>query len=138
MPKAVFKNASNKPVEFIPKAQADDATLSKSAAEIKDRPTVFMVRKTTREDRLNMRGLVNIEDRNGEVVVINAGTISRYLWENCVTEVHNVILDDKEYDVVIGKEKNSLFGTEGMEPEIMECLNFIQGLSAFTESEAKK
>lgn len=132
-----LKSASNAPVKFIPKVQADDQTLTETAKEIKDRPMVFMVRKLTREDRYNIRSLLMTESRGNEEVATNIGSVSRYVWETCVVEVKNVLLDSQELESIKGRDKDALFNTEGIDAEIMECIRFIQDLSSMTEAEAK-
>lgn len=133
----VIKTVSNKPVEFIPTSQKEDATLSKDAPEIKNRPLIFMVRKLTREDRFNLQSLAEINEKNGEINVSNMGTVAKYIWDNCVVEVLNLMSDIGEFDSAKGKIKNSLFSAEGLEQDVAEVIKFIQDSSSFTEEEAK-
>lgn len=134
----VLKTVDNKPCKFVP---TQDAGLSESAPEIKNRPLVVMHRKLTREDRLNMRGLIEFEERmvdgQAQVVALNIGSVAKYIWENCVIEVLNVLTQDGEFESVKGKQKDDLFATEGMDNEIMETIKHIQDVSSFTEAEAK-
>ena len=77
MSRIPYKTVSTSLVEFIPTKHKDDPDLSKTAKDIKDRPLIFMVRKLTREDRLNLRSLTSFEKRTeaGEEVFVptNAG-----------------------------------------------------------------
>ena len=135
--RSILKDIKIGPVEFIPSNHAEDQSLSKTAKEIKDRPLVIMVRKMTREDRYNIRGLLQTESRNQEEVAVNIGTVSRYIWNNCVLEVKNVLMDSGEFESLKGQPKDVLFATEGIDSEIMECVRYIQEISSLNEVEAK-
>ncbi len=69
--------------------------------------------------------------------VTNLGTVARYVWDNCVVEVQNVLLGDEALESVKGEEKNRLFNTSGMDTEIAEIIRHIQENSSFTDDEAK-
>jgi hypothetical protein len=129
-----LKTVDNRPLKFVP---SQDASLKEDATDIKDRPLVIMHRKLTREDRLNMRGLADLEERNGEVVVKNIGSVTRYIWENCVLEVLNVITDQGEFESLKGRQKDALFSTTGIDSEVMETVKHIQEVSGFSDAEAK-
>lgn len=133
----VLKDIKIGPVEFIPSNHAEDQSLSKTAKEIKDRPLVIVVRKMTREDRYNIRGLLQTENRNNEDVAVNIGSVSRYIWNTCVLEVKNVLLDSGEFESLKGRAKDELFDTEGIDSEIMECVRHVQEISSLNEVEAK-
>lgn len=135
--RTVLKDVKIGPIEFIPSNHAEDQSLSKTAKEIKDRPLVFMVRKMTREDRYNIRGLLQTEVRGEENVATNIGSVSRYIWNSCVLEVKNVLLDSGEFESLKGRAKDELFNTEGIDQEIMECVKHIQEISSLNEVEAK-
>ncbi len=134
----VLKTVDTKPMKFIP---TQDASLSETAQAIKDRPMVVMHRKLTREDRLNMRGLMKVDarevDGKDETVAVNIGSVARHIWETCVLEVLNVLTEDGEFESVKGRQKDALFNTEGIDVEIMETVKHIQDVSSFTEAEAK-
>lgn len=129
-----LKTVDNKPQKFIP---TQDPELKEDAKEIKDRPLVVMFRKLTREDRLNIRGLVQIEERDGGVAATNIGTVSRYVWEHCVVEVLNLVTDTGDLESVKGKQKDALFNTPGIDNEVFETVRHIQDVSSFSEDEAK-
>lgn len=139
--RSALKNISIGPVKFIPESHAKDQSLSENAPDIKNRPLVFFVKKLTREDRLNIRGLVETDSREVEGqtldVAVNIGSVARYIWENCVIEVKNVLLEDSEHESLKGKAKDDLFNTEGIDLEIMECIKFVQDISSLSEAEAK-
>lgn len=135
--RSILKDAKIGPVEFVPSNHAEDQSLSKTAKEIKDRPLVFVVRKMTREDRYNVRGLLQIEERSRESVAVNIGSVSRYIWNNCVLEVRNVLLESGEFESLKGRAKDELFDTEGIDTEIMECVRYIQEISQLNEVEGK-
>jgi hypothetical protein len=96
-----------------------------------------MVRKMTREDRYNIRGLLQTETRGNDEVAVNIGSVSRYIWNKCVVEVLNVLLGEGEFESLKGRLKDELFDTEGIDGEIMECIRFIQDISSLNESEVK-
>lgn len=137
-----LKTLLSGPFEFIPKSHSEDPSLNKNAPEIKNRPLIFMVKKMTREDRFNVRSILKTEEREvqgeKETVPLNFGSVVRYVWENCVVEVKNVLLENEEHESLKGAEKDSLFDTEGLDLEIMECISHIQSISSFNEEEAKK
>ncbi len=132
-----LKNIEIGPVEFIPKAMLEDQSLTRTAKAIKDRPLIFMVRKMTREDRYNIRGLLQTETRGSDEVAINIGSVSRYIWNKCVVEAMNVLVGDGEFESLKGRAKDELFDTEGIDAEIMECIRYIQEISSLNESEVK-
>lgn len=133
----VIKTVSSKPEKFIPKSHAEDQTLSEDAKDVKDRPLVFMWTKLTREDRYNISSLIKADKTDEETQVQNLGTLTRYIWEHCVVEVLNVLLDGEVIESVKGLEKNRLFNTQGMDGEIAEVIRHIQTQSNLTEAEAK-
>ena len=65
------------------------------------------------EDRLNLRSLTSFEKRTeaGEEVFVptNAGAAFKYIFENCVVEAKNVLLEDGEFESLKGDKKNELF-----------------------------
>ncbi len=137
MSRSSLKTLSITPVEFIPLFHKEDADLSKDAKEIENRPLIFIVRKLTREDRFNIRGLAEVASKDEIDRVTNMGSIFRYIFEHCVLEVKNVLLEAEKLESVKGDKKNSLFNTEGIDLEIAECIAFIQEISSLTETEAK-
>lgn len=137
MSRQVLKSISSAPVEFIPKAMQEDQSLSKSAKDIKDRPLVMVVRKMSREDRYNIRGLLQTETRGNEEVAVNIGSVSRYIWERCVIEVKNVLLGTGEFESLKNRAKDELFDTEGIDAEIMECIRHVQEISSLSDTEVK-
>lgn len=133
----VIKSVSTKLEKFIPKSHAADPELSETAKEIKDRPMVFMWRKLTREDRYNISSLIRTDITNDEVAIQNLGTLARYIWEHCVAEVHNVLLEAEALECVKGVDKDRLFNTEGMDNEIAEVIRHVQENSSLSDAEAK-
>ncbi len=131
------KTISTKPEKFIPPSHAEDSSLSEGAPDIADRPLVVYWKKLTREDRYNLSSLVESKVVDNESSVKNLGTVARYIWDNCVTEVQNVLLGDEALESVKGEEKNRLFNTSGMDVEIAETIRHVQENSSFTDSEAK-
>ncbi len=132
-----IKTVSSKPEKFIPKTHAEDPDLNENNKEVKDRPVVVYWKRLTREDRYNISSLIESKKSDEESNIQNLGTLARYIWDNCVTEVQNVLLDDKALESVRGIEKNRVFNTQGMDVEIAETIRHIQENSSFTETEVK-
>lgn len=137
MSRVKVKTISTKLEKFIPPSHATDATLSESAKEIAERPLIALWKKLTREDRYNLASLVESKTVDEELSVTNLGTVARYVWENNVIELQNVLLEDEALEAVKGEEKNRLFNTSGMDTEIAEIIRHVQENSSFTDSEAK-
>ena len=144
MTRQIYKTVTNPLVEFIPKVYQDDKSLDKNAPKIADRPLICMVRKLTREQNLNLQSLLDFKpskDNPTKDTVENFGTAAKYIWEHCVIQVKNVLLnidgEDKEFETLEGRDKNALFETKGIDYEIAECIQFIQSISNLTEVEAK-
>lgn len=137
MSRSVYKTVSNNVVEFTPKAMREDPALSADAQNIEDRPLVAGVRKMTREERLNLQGILENKVVGENTVTTNIGTALRFIWKTCVIYVKNVLLDKEKLDEVRGAQKDALFDTEGIEGEISEIIQFIQEISSLNEQEAK-
>lgn len=137
MPRVSVKSISTKAEKYIPKSHAEDASLSESAKEIADRPLVAYWKKLTREDRYNISSLVETKDVDNEAMIKNLGSVARYVWDNCVIELQNVLLEDGSHESLKGIEKNRVFNTEGMDAEIAEIISHIQRQSSFSEPEVK-
>lgn len=137
MSRVTVKTISSKPQKFIPKTHTEDPELNEANKEIEKRPLVVYWRKLTREDRYNISSLVETKDVNDEAMIKNLGSVARYVWDNCVLECCNVLLDDGAKESVKGSEKNKLFNTEGMDSEIAEIISHVQKHSSFDEEEAK-
>ncbi len=137
MSRTKVKTLSTKPEKFIPPSHAEDASLSEAAKDIADRPLVVYWKRLTREDRYNLTSLVESKTVDEKSSVTNLGTVARYVWDNCVVEVQNVLLGDEALESVKGEEKNRLFNTSGMDTEIAETIRHIQENSSFTDDEAK-
>ena len=140
MSRQAFKTITNTPVEFIPSKYKNDQTLSKDAALVKDRPMIMLVKKLTREDRLNLQFIAEFKPSKANALE-NVGSVTKFMWDRCVVEVKNVLMDEdgqtKEYESVTGVTKNALFETSGIDEEIAECINFIQEISTLSDAEAK-
>ena len=135
MSRSVIKTISTKLEKFVPTCQ--DKSLDENAPNIADRPLVAYWRKLSREDRFNISSLVEKKDVDETMMIRNMGTVARYIWDNCVIELCNVLLEEGPVESVKGIEKNRLFNTEGMDEEIAEIIRHVQDNSIFTESEVK-
>lgn len=142
MVRQVIKSISSNPVKFIPKLHAEDTTLNEANAEIKARPLVFMVKKITRDGHFRIREMLEFkDDMNPKKGVIGSGDVAKYIWENYVLEVRNVVIQDgdevKTYESLVGEEKNKLWNTEGMDAEITEAILFARSESFLESNEVK-
>jgi hypothetical protein len=129
-----IKFVSSKAQKFIPKGHE---TFDENAKEIQERPMVIMARPMNREDRYNIQSLMEIKRNGEEASVSNLGTVARYLWDNCVLEVRNVVREDASLEVVKGAEKNQIFGAQGCEEEVAQAIAWIQEISRLNEDEVK-
>lgn len=142
MSRSAIKTISRVPEKFIPSKHKADPDLSEDAPNIKDRPLVFYVRKMSRDEQFRVRELIEFkDDSKPEKGFLGTGDLARYIWENNVTEVRNVLIMENgnpvTYESVAGQQKNDLWNTEGMEDEITEAIIFARGISALEEVEAK-
>lgn len=135
MSRIPVKTISVKTEKYIPNGQPDG--LDENAKEIANRPLIVFWKKTTREDRYNLASLMETKGDEQDSKVKNLGSVARYIWENCVVEVQNVLLDEGAYDSLKGADKNRLFNTSGIDVEIADSIRHIQEQSAFSEPEAK-
>jgi hypothetical protein len=136
-----LKTISVKPKKFVPTRYREDGTLSEAAPEISNRPLWFLYKTLSREDRYNIQSLGGFETsqeaEGSSVSLTKMGDVAKYIWDNCVIEVHNVLLEDQALEVVVGKDKDRLWFTEGMDEDFIELIVQIQRESTFTEGEAK-
>jgi hypothetical protein len=141
MARQSLKSISPKAEKFIPKKYKDDPMLSEGAAEVADRPLIFEWKKLSREDKLNIQSMGGFQtdqtDEGPAVTLTRMGDVAKYIWNNAVTRLFNVILDDKPLDVISGPDKDKLWYSEGMEEEIIEVVLHIQKESYLTEVEVK-
>lgn len=138
----VAKTVSNKPVEFIPEGHKE---YDKNAQNMADRPLIYLVRKLTREDRLNINSIAKtvVKEENGEntTSIANIGDVLKYVYENCVLEIKNVLLQEddevKELESVKGSAKNRLWDVAELEAEHLEAVVYVQQISSLSDAEAK-
>ncbi len=142
MARQTIKTISSVPVKFIPSTHKSDSSLSENAADLKDRPLVFMVRKMSRDDHFKVREMLEFkDDLNPGKGLKGTGDVARFIWESNITEVRNVILNEngntKEIEFATDAVKNSLWDTEGMDTEMNEAIMFARESSVLNEVEAK-
>lgn len=138
----VIKLITNKPEKFIPKTHSADTELSEDNTDIMKRPMVFMVRKLTRDEQFRIREMIDFKDNaDPNKGIYGSGDVAKYIWQNCVTEVKNVVISENgelhTYESVIGKQKDELWNTDGMDSEIAEAILFARLSSELSEAEAK-
>lgn len=142
MSRSAIKTISRVPEKFIPSNHKEDKSLSEDAPNIMDRPLVFYVRKMSRDEQFKVRELIEFkDDLKPEKGLKGSGDVARYIWENNVTEVRNVVIKEgdevKTYESLAGQGKNDLWNTEGMDMEINEAILFARNISVLEDAEAK-
>lgn len=142
MSRSAVKSISRVPEKFIPSNHASDPDLKEDAPNIKDRPLVFYVRKMSRDEQFKVRELIEFkDDLKPEKGLKGSGDVAKYIWENNVTEVRNVLISENgnpvTYESVVGQQKNDLWNTEGMDMEINEAILFARNISVLEDAEAK-
>lgn len=143
MPRISAKTISMVAEKFIPSSHASNASLHEGAGNIYDRPLVIWWRRLTREERINLSGLIDAvevvatTEEEEKRRILNLGTLARYVWDNCITKVENVLIDDEAFESLEGVEKNRLFNTNGMDAEISEAIQKVQSESVFRDTEVK-
>lgn len=142
MSRSAVKSISRVPEKFIPSNHKADADLKEDAPDIKDRPLVFYVRKMSRDEQFKVRELIEFkDDLKPEKGLKGSGDVAKYIWENNVTEVRNVLIQEANgpvtYESVVGQQKNDLWNTEGMDMEINEAILFARNISVLEDAEAK-
>jgi hypothetical protein len=131
MSRSAVKSISRVPEKLIPSSHASDPSLNEDAPDIKDRDEQFKVRE-----------LIEFkDDLKPEKGLKGSGDVAKYIWENNVTEVRNVLIMENgnpvTYESVVGQQKNDLWNTEGMDMEINEAILFARNISVLEDSEAK-
>lgn len=137
-----IKYISSKAEKFIPRAHLADTTLSENDGDIYNRPLVFWVRKLSRDEQFKVRELLELKDETDPAKGIKgSGDIAKFIWENCIVRVQNVIVQGDEgvetFDVLEGAAKDALWNTEGMDIEMHEAIMFARMTSQHSEAEAK-
>ena len=128
-----IKLVSNKPEEFIPEDQRD---LSRDAETIEERPMIFTGVKANRDQQWAIQDEMELKDpKNPEKGVRGVGRGFRFIWENLILKVQNVVEPGDCYE---GEEKNKLWDTaEGMDTEIVEAITHFYTQSKLDENEVK-
>lgn len=138
----VIKMISSNPVKFIPKSHASDTELNENDTDIMKRPMVMFIRKLTRDEQFHISEMIDLKDNTDPTKgVLGSGDVAKFIWETCVTEVKNVVVNEdgetKTYDSMTGIAKDKLWDTEGMDGEITEAIFFARSSSKLDEAEAK-
>lgn len=142
MSRSAIKSISRAPEKFIPIKHRNDKDLSEDAPEIINRPLVFYVRKLSRDEQFKVRELLEYkDDLNPSKGSKGLGDVLKFIWENNVVEVRNVVIKEGDevvtHESLVGKSKNDLWNTEGMDEEINEAILFARGISLLDEVETK-
>ena len=135
MSRKPVKTVSNEPTEVIPEAYKD---LERNAPEMLDRPLIFIGRKTNRDEQWAIQDYIELKDKSdADRGVKGMGEAYKYLWENIILEVKNVVSDKGNVDSVKGDDKNALWYAEGMEDDITEAITHFHYTSKLDEGEVK-
>lgn len=142
MTRSAIKSISRKPEKFIPSIHKNDSSLSEDNSDIMYRPLVFLVRKLSRDEQFRVRELLEYKDElRPEKGSKGLGDVLKFIWENNVVEVRNVVIQGADgietHESLVGKAKDDLWNTEGMDMEINEAILFARGISMLDEVETK-
>ena len=130
-----IKTVSNAPTEFIPTQWKD---LDVNAEKMEDRPLIIVGRKTNRDEQWAMQDYIELKDKNDpDRGIKGMGEAYKFLWENIVLEVKNVVSDKGEFESMKGADKNLLWYAEGMEDDITEAITHFHDASKLDEGEVK-
>ena len=138
MSRQIVKTISNAEIEFIPDDMKD---MDRNHSDMLERPIIVYGKKMTNEQKWKLRELISTDTENGKMLP-GTGDALKYIWENCITRVLNVVsYDDNQNRVdsseIKGKEKNDLWNTLGMESVLYSAVTFFQNQSEFTDEESK-
>ena len=133
MPRKVIKTVTNEAEEFIPESMKD---LDPAATVIADVPMIFVGKRTNRDQQWLLQDMIELKDpSNPDRGIKNMGIAFKYMWQNLISEVRNVI---EPGDSFKGAEKDALWDTsEGMDEEITEAITHFYTRSKLDESEVK-
>ena len=132
------KKASNAVVEFIPSKYKNDPDLSVNAPEIENRPLIIGIRPMTRDQKFEIGDMVEVKDfKVPEKGIKGTGDVIKYLFTNNVVYFKNVLIDDKQIEILEGKEKDELWDAIGIEDDILEAVTEVRNLSELNEEESK-
>ena len=149
MTRQPIKTVSNEPVEFIPTEHKD---LLPDAGKMLDRPMIFVGRKITRDQKYTLQEQTDVEYPEGvdvskvdqkeykdQIKITGKGKAFKYVWDNCITMVKNVVLeeDGKVEEIEECTDLARLWNTEGNDSELFQAINFFMKTSELEEEEAK-
>ena len=150
MKRKALKTISNKELDFIPEGYEE---FDPKAKDIYERPLIFVGKRLTRDQYFEFQELTKAEypkgmdvskltkeERIEHVMVKGKKDAFRYVWDNCVTKLKNVIIEVKgkveKMDECADKEL-IWDGAEGLNAEIMQALAFFIDESSFSEADSK-
>lgn len=153
MKRTALKTVENKVTEFIPSAYKD---FDEGASDIYERPLIAGGKRLTRDQMFEFRTITKIsfppgtdiskldkEERASLAVTERTGKAYKYVWDNCVYYLKNVILniDGKEetYDKVEDRKTLQLIWDQAQDfdTDVMEIVKHFVDKSQFTEEEEK-
>lgn len=123
---------ANKPEEFICDEHKE---LDRAAEALKDRPIIFFGKRLNRDQQYAVMDLISLKDTSDPSKgIIGTGPGYKYMWNNLITEVHNVF---EPGDIVEGTEKDALWDADGIVAEISEAITHFYLKSAPQEEDLK-
>jgi hypothetical protein len=135
MSRESVKYISRVPSDFIPKSHEEYKV---DAPEMKDRPMIFVGVSPNRDQSWAIQEMFELKDsKKPEKGVRGMGEAYKYMWENIISEVKNVITDKEELVSVTGEDKNKLWYAEGMESEITEAITHFYTNGKLDDNEVK-
>lgn len=153
MKRTALKTVENKVTEFIPPSYKD---FKEDSEDIYERPLIAGGKRLTRDQMFEFRSITKVKYPKGTdtsklsneeladmAVTERTGKAYKYVWDNCVHYLKNVILNiegkEETYDKVEDKEKLQLIWdqAQGFEVDIMLIVKHFVDKSQFTEEEEK-
>lgn len=149
MKRKALKTLSSSTIDFIPKEYED---MEVNAEDIYERPLIFVGKRMTRDQRFEFQECMKVEYPEGIDVskltqedlakisdVSGKSKAYKYVWENCIIQFKNVILEiegkDEAFDVYT--DKDMIWNAEGLNSEIIQAIAYFISESSFSEDESK-
>ena len=150
MRRKALKTISNVEIEFIPDEYKE---FDAAAVDIYERPLIFVGKRLSRDQYFEFQELTKAEypegmdvskmtkeERVKHVVVSGKKEAYRYVWDNCVTKLKNVIIEKEDTVETMDEctDKQLIWeGAEGLNTEIMQALAFFINESSFSDADSK-
>ena len=103
-----------------------------------DRPLIFVGKMPNRDQSYTIQDMLELKDpKDHNKGVKGMGQAFKYMWENLILEVKNVMTSDGEKESIKDSDKDALWYAEGMEQEQNEAITHFYTKGKLTDEEAK-